>query len=186
MSEDGRRRVFPGNRASGTHLSEALLRNLVVCLWHLANMLNALTNVRLWVQKHGPTTAYQSRFMSTRPSRASHVILWTVALCAAAFGQRHKGKTNFALPPISVSVSSSRVYVPPPIAPAYLPGPPVFLYVYSLRCEPSSQLSFVQLKAGAHGTFFSGHVLAELLHVVLALAFGQRCRRNEAINVIRY
>ena len=49
-SEDGRRRVFPGNRASGTHLSEALLRNLVVCLWHLANMLNALTNVRLWVQ----------------------------------------------------------------------------------------------------------------------------------------
>ena len=29
------------------------------------------------------------------------------------------------------------------------------------------------LKASDHGTFFSGHVLAELLHVVLALAFGE-------------
>ena len=31
-------------------------------------MLNALTNVRFWGQSgHGPTAAYQSRFMSTRP-----------------------------------------------------------------------------------------------------------------------
>src|SRR6476620_7904975 len=44
------------------------------------------------------------------------------------------------LPPSSVSVSSSRVYVPPPLAPTYLPVPPVFLYEYSLRCEPSSQV----------------------------------------------
>ena len=33
------------------------------------------------------------------------------------------------LPPISVFVSSSRVYVPPPLAPSSLPVPPVFLYV---------------------------------------------------------
>ena len=45
------------------------------------------------------------------------------------------------LPPSSVSVSSSLVYVPPPLAPSYLPVPPVHLYVYSLRCEPSSQVS---------------------------------------------
>jgi hypothetical protein len=32
-------------------------------------MLNALTNVRFWGQSgHGPTAAYQSRFMSTRPN----------------------------------------------------------------------------------------------------------------------
>ena len=31
-------------------------------------MLNALTNVRFWGQSgHGPTAAYQTRFMSTRP-----------------------------------------------------------------------------------------------------------------------
>ena len=39
-----------------------------VRLWHKADMLNALTNVRIWGQSgHGPTAAYQSRFMSTRP-----------------------------------------------------------------------------------------------------------------------
>src|SRR6476646_9416016 len=43
------------------------------------------------------------------------------------------------LPPNSVSVSSSSLYVPPPPVPSYLPVPPVFLYVYSFRCEPSSQ-----------------------------------------------
>ena len=40
-----------------------------VRLWHKADMLNALTNVRFWGQSgHGATAAYQSRFMSTRPS----------------------------------------------------------------------------------------------------------------------
>ena len=39
--------------------------------WHKADMLNALTNVRFWGQSgHGPTAAYQSRFMSTRPNKA--------------------------------------------------------------------------------------------------------------------
>ena len=36
--------------------------------WHEADMFNALTNVRFWGQSgHGPTAAYQTRFMSTRP-----------------------------------------------------------------------------------------------------------------------
>ena len=40
-----------------------------VRFWHKADMLNALTNVRFWGQSgHGPTAAYQTRFMSTRPS----------------------------------------------------------------------------------------------------------------------
>jgi hypothetical protein len=38
-----------------------------------ADMLNALTNGRFWGQSgHGPTAAYQTRFMSTRPSWHSH------------------------------------------------------------------------------------------------------------------
>jgi hypothetical protein len=39
------------------------------CFWHKADMLNALTNVRFLGQSgHGPTDAYQPRFMITRPS----------------------------------------------------------------------------------------------------------------------
>ena len=38
---------------------------------------------------------------------------------------------------------SSLVYVPPPLAPWYLPVPPVILNVYSLRCEPSSNVSVI-------------------------------------------
>ena len=45
------------------------------------------------------------------------------------------------LPPKSVSVRASYMYVPSPRMPSNLPVPPVFLYVYSLRWEPSSQLS---------------------------------------------
>jgi len=41
-----------------------------VCLWHLADMLFMLANVRFWGQsRRRPTAASQSRFMSTRPSR---------------------------------------------------------------------------------------------------------------------
>src|SRR4026209_1930215 len=40
-----------------------------VRFWHKADMLNALTNVRFWGQSgHSTTAAYQTRFMSTRPS----------------------------------------------------------------------------------------------------------------------
>jgi hypothetical protein len=36
------------------------------CLWHKADMLNALTSVRFWGQRgHDPTAVYQSRFMCT-------------------------------------------------------------------------------------------------------------------------
>ena len=38
-------------------------------LWHIADVSLGLTNVRFWGQSgHGPTAAYQSRFMSIRPS----------------------------------------------------------------------------------------------------------------------
>jgi hypothetical protein len=32
------------------------------------------------------------------------------------------------------------VYVPPPLAPSYFPVPPVYLYGYSLRCEPYEKI----------------------------------------------
>jgi hypothetical protein len=43
---------------------------LVECLiWHIADMGTALENVCFWGQSgHSPTAAYQTRFMSTRPS----------------------------------------------------------------------------------------------------------------------
>jgi len=38
--------------------------------WHKADVLKALTNVRLLgAKRHGLTSAYQSRFMSTRPCK---------------------------------------------------------------------------------------------------------------------
>src|SRR6185312_3998373 len=58
--------------------------------------------------------------------------------------QRDWGSTNWPLyvPPVRVSVKLSYMYVPPPLAPSNVPVPPVYLYVYSLRCEPSSQVSY--------------------------------------------
>src|SRR6476620_8205888 len=47
------------------------------------------------------------------------------------------------VPPERVSVKLSYMYVPPPLAPSNVPLPPVYLYVYSLRCEPSSQVSYI-------------------------------------------
>src|SRR5690349_25058260 len=45
-----------------------------VCLWHFADMLFMLSNVRFWGQsRRRPTAASQSRFMSTRPSRRETV-----------------------------------------------------------------------------------------------------------------
>src|SRR5262249_1019083 len=57
--------------------------------------------------------------------------------------RRYQGNSIWPLylPPESVSVRLSYVYVPPPLAPWYLPVPPVILNKYSLRCEPSSQVS---------------------------------------------
>ena len=44
----------------------AVWSDLDVRSWHKADMLNALTNVRFWGQSgHGPTAAYQTRFIST-------------------------------------------------------------------------------------------------------------------------
>src|SRR3990170_4802296 len=56
--------------------------------------------------------------------------------------RRSQGSSSLPLnlPPERVSVRFSYMYVPPPLAPWYLPVPPVILYVYSLRCEPSSQV----------------------------------------------
>ena len=43
------------------------------------------------------------------------------------------------LTPERVSVRVSCVYVPPPLAPSYLPVPPVILYLESLSCEPQTE-----------------------------------------------
>ena len=43
-------------------------------------------------------------------------------------------------PPDSVSERFWYMYVPPPLTPWYFPVPLVLVYVYSFRCEPSSQV----------------------------------------------
>jgi hypothetical protein len=68
-SEDGRWRVFPGIRASGTHLSEALLRNLVVCLWHKSDVQPIASSGLVWANNRTGTT--DSVFAVSEPNRTT-------------------------------------------------------------------------------------------------------------------